>query len=137
MSMTQVKPYFVDRAKACELIEHKDGFNQDNIPKIDKAFHVLLGEFVSRRTEARVQEMNCPVTVTFWLKSGKNVSETIDKAVQKGESLVKETLKTDTRLGTLIKNVVFDSMKVDASTASNDNIVKTTISFTAVIVLAL
>jgi hypothetical protein len=135
--MTALKPYFIARCKAVDLVEHKDAFNEENIPQLDKAFHVLLGDFSGMPQGGREQQFSCPVTVTFWIKGYKNPSEGLDKAVQKAEALVKECLKPANRLGTLIKNVFIGSVKTDAASGSNDNVVKVTLSFSTIINLDL
>jgi hypothetical protein len=139
MSMTAVRSYFKARCIALGMKEHDDGFNEDNVAStvLDNSFHVLLGNFSGRKLNQSDQEMDCPVTVTFWVKGFRRPVEGLDKAILKSELLVKETLKNSNRLGQSIKNVTLGSVNFAALSDDNDNAVKVTLSFTALISLAI
>ena len=133
MSMTLVKPYFKARCIAVGLKEHKDAFNQENIPStyLDNTFHVLLGDFSGIKLNQSDQEINCSVSVSFWIKGFKTPSEGLDRAVSKSEQLLKETLKNSNRLGQCLKNIVFNDVSYTALSDDNDNAIKCTMNFTA------
>jgi hypothetical protein len=133
MSMTLVKAYFAARCRAVGLSEHTDGFNEENIAasNIDNSFHILLGSFSGRKLNQSDQEIDCPVIVSFWVKGFADPAEGIDRAVQLGETLLKETLKNSNRLGQCLKNVTFSSMSVEPLSTDNDNAIKVSMSFTA------
>lgn len=133
MSMTLVRSYFIARCKAVGLKEHKDAFNDENVPGtyIDGAFHVLLDSFSGVKLNQSDQEINCAVAVSFWIKGFRQPTEGLDRAVAKSETLLKEVLKNSNRLGQCLKNVVFDSVDYSALNASNDNAIKVTMNFTA------
>jgi hypothetical protein len=131
--MTLVKSYFKARCEAVGLSEHSDGFNEENIAAstIDNTFHVLLGQFSGRKLNQSDQEIDCPVVVSFWVKGFRDPAEGIDRAVQLGEDLLKETLKNSNRLGQCLKNVTFSSMNVEPLSTDNDNAIKVVMNFTA------
>lgn len=139
MGLTAVKPYYVARAKAIGLSEHSDAFNDENIAStlLGDKFHVKLGAFSGTKLNQADQEVTCPVTVTIFVKGYANPSDALDKAVLKTDLLVKECLKNSNRLGTLIKNVRFDTAVPEALAVSNDNAVKVTISFTTFVIMAI
>lgn len=139
MSVTSVKSYFRARCIASGLTEHTDGFNEANVAftVIDKAFHILLGTFSGRKLNQNDQEIDCPVTVSFWINGYNDPADGIDRAVQLAETLIKETLKNSNRLGQSIKNVVFNTMSLEPLDGSTDNTVKVTISFTALVSMAI
>lgn len=137
MSLITVKPYFTARCKAVGLKEHTDAFNDENIAStlIGDAFHIELGTFTGRKLNQNDQEVLCPVTIKFWRKGYKTPGDAVDKAVLKADELIKECLKNSNRLGTLIKNVSFDSMVPEALATSNDNVVKVTLNFNALVIM--
>lgn len=133
MSMTLVRSYFKARCLTVGMKEHNDAFNEDNVAStvIDNSFHVLLSGFNGRKLNQNDQEIECSVTVTFWVKGFKKPTEGLDRAVSKSEVLLKETLKNSNRLGQCLKNVVFNSVNYSALSEDNDNAVKVTMNFTA------
>src|SRR5574343_1265873 len=133
MSLTLVKPYFIARCEAKGLTEHHDGFNEENIAasNLDRAFHILLGTFSGRKLNQTDQEIDCPVTVSFFIKGFRDPASAIDEAVQLEEDLLKEILKNSNRLGQCLKNVVFNSSSREALSGDNDNAVKVIMNFTA------
>lgn len=133
MSITLVKPYFNSRCKAVGLKQHPDAFNEGDIPNttIDNTFHVLITQFNGLKMNQSDQEINCGVSVHFWINGKRDPDAAIDRAVQKGELLLKETLKNSNRLGQCLKNVVFLSMSVEPFSKNDDNIIKVTMTFNA------
>ena len=133
MSMTEVRSYFRSRCLAVGLKEHNDAFNDENIPStyIDNSFHVLLNSFSGRKLNQTDQEIDCAVTVSFWVKGFRNPTSGLDSAVSKSETLLKEVLKNYNRLGQCLKNVVFNNVAYTALSEDNDNAIKVTMSFTA------
>lgn len=139
MSMTLVRSYFKARCFALGMKEHDDAFNEDNVPStvINNSFHVLLQSFSGRKLNQSDQELDCPVTLTFWVKGYKKPTEGLDQAVSKSELVLKEVLKNSNRLGQCLKNVVFNDVSYEALNLNNDNIVKVTMTFTAFTSLAI
>lgn len=133
MSMTLVRSYFRSRCLAVGLKEHTDAFNDENIPStyLDNSFHVLLNDFSGVKLNQSTQEINCDVTVSFWVKGFRNPTAGLDSAVSKSETLLKEVLKNSNRLGQCLKNVVFNNVSYEALSDDNDNAIKVTMSFTA------
>lgn len=137
MSFESVRPYFAARCTAVGLKEHKDAFNDENIPStyLDGSFHVLLNGFDGIKLNQNDQESRCKVAVSFWLKGFRTPSEGLDRAVAKSELLLKETLKNSNRLGQCIKNVVFNDVSYSALSDDNDNAIKVTMNFTAFVII--
>lgn len=139
MSLTLVRAYFRSRCLAVGLKEHDDAFNEDNVASttLDNSFHVLLNGFTGRKLNQSDQEIECAVIVTFWVKGFRKPTDGLDRAVSKSELLLKESLKNSNRLGQSIKNVVFNNVSYTALSEDNDNSVKVTMNFTALISLAI
>lgn len=137
MSIAAVKPYFEARCRAVGMKKHPDAFNEENIPSstLDETFHVLLGSFSGVSLNQAHQVITAPVTVSFWLKGYRDPDACIDRAVQKADALIKETLKNSNRLGTIIKNVSFSTMSLSQQNATDDNVVKVTLDFTALVMM--
>lgn len=139
MSITAVKPYFTARAKAVGLKEHVDAFNDENVAAsvLNEAFHIQLGNFTGIKHNQTGQEIDCPVTVKFWVKGYRLPGEAVDRAVLKSDELIKECLKNSNRLGTIVKNVSFSGMALEPMALSNDNGVKVTLNFNAFVIMAI
>jgi len=133
MSMVLVRPYFIARAKAVGLKEHLDAFNEENVASttVNNSFHVLLSSFAGRKLNQHDQEIDCGVTLTFWIKGYRKPIEALDAAVQKSETLLKEVVKNSNRLGQCLKNVVFNNVSYEPLSEDNDNAIKVTMTFTA------
>lgn len=139
MSMTLVKPFFKARCLAVSLTEHPDGFAIDNIPStlIDRSFHINFSSVTGRKLNQNDQEVEGSVEVVFYIKGYRNVSEGIDKAIEKAEALVKEVEKPANRLGSSLKLVTFQTMQLEPIDASNDNAIRARLVFNVLTILSL
>lgn len=132
MSLTLVRGYFTNQCKAVGLTEWKDAFNNQNIPStvIHKSFHIRSGEITGvKPVNNRDQELNCPVTITFFLKGFQNVVDAEQAGLALAEKLTVGILKN--RLGTCVKNVILNSIVPEAFNDTNDNLVVVTMGLTA------
>lgn len=137
MSMTSVRPYFRSVMNARGYKEHKDGFNDENIGRnvIDKAYHIKANDFRGLNLNQTIQEVNCPVTVTAFIKGLSDISAAIDRAILEGESIVKDACATQKRLTGQVKNCTYEDMVLEAASEDNDNIVKMTIRFNVLVMI--
>ena len=62
--------------------------------------------------------------------------QAVRSLIESGEDIIKSCVKATNRLtGTNIKNVLFDSMDEEQGNATNDNLVRLTMNFTAFVIL--
>lgn len=142
MSFTDVRPYFRARIKAVapELVEWKDGFNEENIPKPliqKKCFHIVVGRFNQSKLQMNgCHEFKGTATINLYLDGSKDPQKGIDDIIAKGQSIVVESLKAVNRATQPgIKNLSLSNFDPSALSASNDNTVRLTIEFDLTIVL--
>lgn len=132
--MILVRKYFKDRCKAIGLTEWADAFNYENIPSnlINFSFFIDSPTFQSAKVLTNFdQEINCTVDVRYFVKGYRTPNEAMDKAIEKAESLVIECLKPTNRLGSCLKNCVFNTINIEPIGATNDNLIMVTANFTA------
>lgn len=140
MSYSEVKPYFRARIRTVdsELTEWSDGFNFENIPStnLDGAYHIEWGPFANVKQNQDCLDTSGTATIRIFSKGFRDPQSGIDSAISKGESIIKECLKASNRaLQPGIKNVKLLNFAVDPLAASNDNSIRTTISFDLTLVI--
>src|SRR3990167_8307594 len=138
MSFRDVKAYFKARLVTVDpkLREHLDGFNQENIPNnlLDKSWH-LLDETTGRISQSQTCLLvNYPISLSVWLKGYKNPVGALDTARDLSEAIIKECLKHSNRATQpIIKNILFETMELSPLAQSNDNTIKITLRFIALV----
>lgn len=127
MSLTLIKPYFRTRLYEVDSAfkEWTDGFNIGNIPAniYDKAYHIRLGGFDGGDLGGKAQFVSAPVDVRLFFKGYRNVSENIDRGLLLAEGLIAQVQDPADRLGSTLKNIKFNSMSIDESFITNDNLI--------------
>lgn len=141
MSLKSSRDYLRARAVAVGLREWSDGFNFDNIPSsvINKSFHLSSNLGVGIKNNQIDQEINVEHTIVFFVSGFKNPASAVDSALEIVEDLIKESITPKNRLTQTsgVKNVVFENFNLEASSASNDNLVKASVTFRTFCVLGL
>jgi hypothetical protein len=137
MSLTLVRSYFRARCVAKGLVEHPDAFNIDNIGStiIDGSFHVGFFSANGLKLNQNDQEIEASVEVVFYTKGYRTPSDALDKAILKAEDLIKECEKPSNRIGSGIKNVFLNNIVFEPIADSNDNAIRTRISFSIITIL--
>jgi hypothetical protein len=137
MSLSAARKYFVDQFKLAGYTEHFDPFDADNVPNtiMHKTFKITIGPFTARKAlNQRDQEMDCPVSVTIFLKGYANPALAMDGGMDQAEVLCTEILKAQNRLGNPVKNVTLNRIAPEAFAATNNSIAMVTMEFTALII---
>lgn len=131
--MTSIRSYFKTRCEDLGRVEHKDAFNFSNIGSsvLPKAFHIELDTFNGSPTNQSVLETTADVNVRLFFQGYREPIDGVNAAVEEGERLVKLCLRASNRVTGKIKNVSFNSMRIEALDGSNDNALISTLSFTA------
>lgn len=142
MSQASVIPYFREVMTSLNHKEWKDAFSDDNIPStiVDRSYHLLLGSGSAIKQNQEVIEINQPVSLKLYVKGYRDTADGRDRAITFMESIIKKALETDRRAaGTYasgIKNVLLLSSDLDELDVSNDNIIRVTLNFNCIVMLA-
>lgn len=139
MSMTLVKPYFAARCESVGLTRHPDPFNVDNIPStlIDYSYQLNFNSSSVRQMNQNDLEIDMPIEVIFYVKGFRDVDAGQDDAIAKAEELIVASEAPALRLGTGLKNVIFQTMTIESLATSNDNIIRVRLTFNTITVLAI
>lgn len=140
MSFTLVKPYFRTACEAVSLRKHPDPFNENNIPStiIDYSYQLNFNSPASlRKFNQNDLELDCPIEVIFYVKGYRDPDLGQDQALAKAEELILQAETAALRLGTCIKNVIFQTMRTEQLATSNDNVIRVRLTFNTITSLAI
>ena len=139
MSLSLVKPYFVARCEEVGLQRHPDPFNESNIPStlIDYAYQLNLTTASIRKMNQNDLELDAPIEVIFYVKGYRDPDSGQDDAISKAEELIVACEAPSLRLGTGLKNVIFQTMAIESLDATNDNIIRVRLNFNTITILAI
>jgi len=135
MSLNLIKPYFRARMNAIGFSnEWHEAFTTENIPRtrIDKAFHILLGNGSGIRQNQDDQEITIPVGMQLFFLSGRDEEQGRIAAMTEAERIIKEVCAPKNRVTQAsdgIKDVRLNSFEAVALDISNDNITLLNIEF--------
>lgn len=139
MSLLGVKLYARTRMRALGYTEHTDGFNWKNIPstKLDKAFHVELGEARGLSNNQDSQDIDAPFTIRAFQAPRLGAKNLIDTGVSMADTIIADLLMASNRLTqTEIKTVRLNTVAVEPLDESNDNGIVVKINFTALVIIS-
>ncbi len=131
--------YVRARMKALKYTEWAGGFNFENIPRtqLDKTFHVLLGEPRSEGTMHQGQMVRVPFSVRVFVSEARNVQGQYDAAITKGDIVRSDLISAMNRQGNDdVKNVSFNSMRLEPIGNSNDMAPALKIDFEALVIFS-
>lgn len=139
MSLASIRPYFRARMNALSYVEHKDGFNFENIPStlLNRSYHIetptgtRLGSYDAT---GRAQEYTHDCVIRVFFKGFRDPASGIDLAMTAADAIVAEVIDTDNRLGTNIKNVYLENVTITPQDETNDNNVLLEITFSSLII---
>lgn len=140
MSMTLVKPYFRLRCAAVGLSKHPDPFNENNIPStiIDFSYQLNFSSVNNLKfNPGTTLDLTMPIEVIFYVKGFRDPDEGQDRAIAKAQELILEASSIQNRIGASIKNVVFQSMRIEPLASSNDNVIRVRLAFNTITTLAI
>lgn len=138
MSFSLVRPYFRTNLRALGFTEWTDAFNFENIPstRLEKAFHIE-NPSGSRRDvyDPTSQDIELDVTIRTFRKGFKDPAQAVDSAIADLEAILTRVLASDRRLGTGIKNVVYNNHTITPLADTNDNVAVLEINFICFIMI--
>lgn len=131
MSITSVIPFYRNRMEMLGFKEWEDAFNTEDIPStiLDKSFHIEVNPTTAGVTNQLVLNVSMPVTIKVFRKGFRDTAIGRDTALLDVQNIICDILLPSVRLGSEIKNVIFDGFSVNALADSNDNVVMTELNF--------
>jgi len=138
MSFSAVRPYFRTQLRALGFTEWTDAFNTDNIPstRIEKAFHIENPDG-SRRDiyDQQSQDVELGVTIRTFRKGFRDPATAVDSALADLDAILARCLASERRLGTQIKNIVYNNHTITPLNDTNDNVAVLEINFICFIII--
>lgn len=140
MSMINAKAYLRGMAKDCGLTEWRDGFDSQNIPEniLDKSFWLEISDQATgKKLNQYDQEIIFPISIRIFKKGYRTPADAIDDSVLLIENLIKAVCHPEDALtqGNGIVSVTFDSSRIEPMSASNNNSVMSTLTFSFLVIL--
>lgn len=138
MSLVDVRAYIRARMDGLGHKEWEDGFNFDNIPSnlLNKSYHMEVLPIDAEQTNNRSMEFSYPMTVRLFVKGYRTPAAAIDKAIEYGETAIKDIVNAVNRsTNACIKNVLSGGLNVIPLSDSNDNSVVLEMSFVTTIII--
>lgn len=140
MSLSEVRPYLKRACKELSLVEHKDGFNFENIASnvLNKSFFIEMNDVTQGiRKNQNDQEASMPISLKVFIKGYRNPSDAIDSSIALVETLIKKCVDPVNALTQCngIKSVSFDSARYEPISDSNDNAVMATVVFRFLVII--
>lgn len=136
MALSEVRTFFNSRMTEVDsdFKEWTDAFNLENIPSTfyNKAYHLSYGDILDSGLGGVIQQVSFNVVLRAGFKGYRNMSESLDDAMDLMESVVENVQEPANRLGSVLKNVKFESMNVDQSFISNDNLILITQNYNVI-----
>jgi hypothetical protein len=130
MALSAIRTYFKDRIAAvdADFKEWTDAFNIENIPATfyDKSYHISYGQMFGDILGGKSQKATMPVILRAGFKGFRDVSASLDAALDLMQEIIEEIQDPVNRLGADIKNVKFITMNDDPGFTTNDNLILVT-----------
>lgn len=127
MVFTDIRAFLKTQLKTLGYTkEHKDAFDISNIPStaIAKVFSLEYGAVSQRNVQVDIDTL-FPVTIRLWFKDYNDNLEARDKAMEKGENLIKLLFRPDLRTSIdCVSQYQLLGMLPIALAESNDNVVE-------------
>jgi hypothetical protein len=141
MSVKAARDYFADVMATLNFHEHEDAFNDANIPAtvLDKSFHVRIDSGAAIKTGHRMEEIEVKAEIKFFIKGYKSTLEAMNESLTEMDGVIKEAMTTIRRTTNPygVRNVLFSDFSIDPIDDSNDNSVKATVRFRAMVLYIL
>ena len=132
MSISVVRSYFKSRItdEVSSAVEHKDAFNLENmhVSARDKMYHIIYQNGSNVETHGDRITDNVSVTITMLFKGFRDTQATFDSTSDTVHNIKRRASKI-TNYTDGIKRVVCDSIGINPSDDSNDNVLLVTMEF--------
>jgi hypothetical protein len=134
MSLSSVRPFFRDRLESLGFKEHDEPFQPGIIAAniTDGSFHLETGFIASGPANQIVHSFTYPITVRIYRTGFSDILKAYDEVHEDADAILADLLNPSTRLGTVIKDIVPESIQPQAlDINSNDNVIILELVFTA------
>ena len=132
MSISSVRSYFKSRItdEVSSAIEHTDAFNIENISLTgrDKIYHIIYQNNSNLETHGDRIADNVSVTINMVFKGYRDTQSTFDSTSDTVHNIKRRASKISNYTSN-IKRVVCDSISINPSDDSNDNVLLVTMEF--------
>ena len=132
MSISVVRDYFKDQVKeeVPAAVEHTDAFNIENmhVNARDKMYHIIYQNDSNIETHGDRITVNISVTINMVFKGYRDTQSTFDSTSDTVHNIKRRASKISNYTNG-IKRVVCDSISINPSDDSNDNILLVTMEF--------
>ncbi len=137
MSIATVLPYARARMNSLGYEEWTDAFNYNNISSTsyDSTYHLELQTSIGIKNNQNSQDVESPFIVRLFWRGKRDTGENRDTAITAADTIISEFIDPTNRLvGSILKNIVFNSMTIETIAESNDNSIIIRLDFTALVV---
>jgi len=132
MSISVVRDYFKDQIteEVADAVEHKDAFNIENmhVNARDKMYHIIYQNSSNIETHGDRITDNISVTINMLFKGYRDTQAAFDTTSDTVHNIKRRASKISNYTDG-IKRVVCDSISINPSDDSNDNILLVTMEF--------
>ncbi len=132
MSISSVRSYFKSRItdEISSAVEHTDAFNIENISLTgrDKIYHIIYQNNSNLETHGDRIADNVSVTINMVFKGYRDTQSTFDSTSDTVHNIKRRASKISNYTSN-IKRVVCDSISINPSDDSNDNVLLVTMEF--------
>lgn len=137
MSLVNVRGYFRTHMNAAGFKEWKDAFNSDNVPGaiLNKSYHILSPTIVQQGHNQAHLELVETIEITFFLKGYRLPADAVDDAHTEAQGLLRRLLGHANRTQGNLKNVVLDTIDIEAYDENNDNLIKVVMRFGVLVII--
>ncbi len=133
MSLASVRPFFRARLEGLGFREHDQPFEPGQIGESiqDGAFHMETGVIVSTSANQIVHDFDYPITIRVYKKGYEDILAAYDEIHADADLILADLLDPMVRLGTIIKDIVPDTVQPLPLDETNDNVIVLEFVFTA------
>ena len=133
MSLAFVRPFFRERLEALGYEEHDKPFLPNVLPAntADKSFHLETGVITSSFANQIVHSFEFPLTVRIYRVGYSETLAVMDEAHADAQAILTDFLDPAVRLGTMIKDIIPNSISFELFDATNVDTIVVEINFTA------
>lgn len=129
----EVRTFFRTRLEGLGYREHDQPFQVTQIGENiqDNSFHMETGLITSAEANQAIHSFLYPITIRIYRKAYQDVLSAYDDVHEEMDSILTDILEPSVRIGTVIKDIVPDSIQPLPLDDTNDNVIIIELNFTA------
>ena len=138
MSLSAIRPYFRTHLKALGYTEWTNAIPDNNIPSsiLDRTFHLGPPQTSGVKQNQADLETDSQITIALFFKGYRDPATAEDTAIAASETALLDLLKATNRISSDIINIKLNTVIHSQLGSTNDNVIKTEMSFTCKVVIA-